>query len=109
VSEPLGHLPRPLGPVLYQRREARRRSAGVWGHWPVENKPRWSLDVIFREDAAQTGKGYAPCKPEYSAENGTCPPSGSPRPSGKKKMTGPQRRFTATMNPDYMFTVLFKK
>jgi hypothetical protein len=79
------------------------------GHWSIENKPRWSLDVIFREDAAQADKGHAPCEPEYPAENGTCPPSGSPRPSGKKKMTGPKRRFTAAMNPDYMSTVLFKK
>jgi hypothetical protein len=79
------------------------------GHWPVENKPRWSLDDIFREDAAQAGKGHAPCEPEYPAKNSACPPSGSPRPSGKKKMTGHKRRFTAAMNPDYMFTVLFKK
>jgi hypothetical protein len=27
-----------------------------------------------------------------------------PRLSGKKKMTGPKRRFAAAMNPDYMFT-----
>jgi hypothetical protein len=33
----------------------------------------------------------------------------NPRPSGKKKKTGPKRRFTAAMNPGYMVTVLFKK
>jgi hypothetical protein len=32
-----------------------------------------------------------------------------PRPSGKKKMTGPKRRFAASMNPEYMATVIFKK
>jgi hypothetical protein len=33
----------------------------------------------------------------------------TPRPEGKKKTTGPKRRFTASMNPGYMFTVLFGK
>jgi hypothetical protein len=28
--------------------------------------------------------------------------------SVEKKMTFPRRRFTAAMNPDYMFTVIFK-
>jgi predicted transposase YbfD/YdcC len=30
------------------------------GHWPIENKPPWSLDVLFREDGARVTKGHAP-------------------------------------------------
>ena len=40
----------------------------------------WSLDVVFREDAALVSRGH-----------------------------GPKKRFTAAMNPDYMFTVIFGK
>ena len=28
---------------------------------------------------------------------------------GRKQMSGPKKRFTAAMNPDYMFTVIFGK
>jgi hypothetical protein len=28
---------------------------------------------------------------------------------GKKQMSGPKKRFTAAMNPEYMFTVIFGK
>jgi hypothetical protein len=31
----------------------------------------------------------------------------NPRPSGKKKMTDPKQRFAASINPDYMSTVIF--
>jgi predicted transposase YbfD/YdcC len=30
------------------------------GHWSIENRLHWSLDVIFREDAALTAKDHAP-------------------------------------------------
>jgi hypothetical protein len=33
----------------------------------------------------------------------------SPRLSVKKKMTGPKRRFAASISPDYMPTVIFNK
>ena len=30
------------------------------GHWGVENKLHWSLDVIFHEDDSRIRKGHAP-------------------------------------------------
>jgi hypothetical protein len=33
----------------------------------------------------------------------------NPPHAGKKKKTGPKRRFTAALEPDYMFTILFGK
>lgn len=30
------------------------------GHWGIENKLHWSLDVVFREDDSRIRKGHAP-------------------------------------------------
>jgi predicted transposase YbfD/YdcC len=83
----------------------------IRGHWSIENKLHWSLDVVFREDASLTCKGNAPENLNIlrkialsllrAAEN--------PAFKGKKKMSGPKRRFLASMNPGYMFDVLFRK
>jgi hypothetical protein len=48
--------------------------------------------VVFREDAAQVSRGHGPEKVK-----------------GKKRKSGPKKRFTAAMNSDYMFTVIFGK
>lgn len=32
----------------------------VRGHWGIENKLHWTLDVTFREDANRIRKGFAP-------------------------------------------------
>jgi predicted transposase YbfD/YdcC len=83
----------------------------IRGHWSIENKLHWSLDMVFREDAAQSSKGNAPENLNIlrktalsllrAAEN--------PKYKGKKKMTGPKRRFLASMSPNFMFEVLFGK
>jgi hypothetical protein len=81
------------------------------GHWSIENNLHWSLDVIFREDAARAGKNHAP--ENLNILRKTAPAllraAPDPRPSGKKKMTGPKRRFATSINPDYMSSVIFKK
>ena len=65
--------------------------------------------MVFREDAALVSRGHGPenlhmlRKTALSLLRATP----SPRPMGKKQMTGPKKRFTAAMNPDYMFTVIF--
>jgi predicted transposase YbfD/YdcC len=83
----------------------------IRGHWSIENQLHWSLDVIFREDASLVSKGHA-------AENlnilrktalSLLRAAENPRKKGKRKMSGPKKRFTASMNPDYMFAVLFGK
>ena len=83
----------------------------IRGHWPIENRLHWSLDMIFREDACQAGKGHAPENLNIlrkmalsllrAAEN--------PRVQGNRKMSGPKKRFVASLNPNYMFTVFFGK
>jgi predicted transposase YbfD/YdcC len=83
----------------------------IRGHWSIENQLHWSLDVVFREDASLVSKGHAPENLNTlrkmalsllrAAEN--------PQEKGKKKMSGPKKRYAASMNPNYMFNVLFGK
>jgi predicted transposase YbfD/YdcC len=81
----------------------------IRGHWSIENRLHWSLDMIFREDAAQVSKGHAPENLNILRKMALSllRAGEDPRLIGKKKMSGPKRRFVASMNPDYMFTVLF--
>ena len=81
-------------------------------HWSIENKLHYSLDVIFGEDAAQVRKNHAPENLNIMRKIALSllRSASSPRPvKGKQKISGPKRRFTASMNPNYMFTVLFGK
>ncbi|MDR2483318.1 MAG: ISAs1 family transposase [Treponema sp.] len=32
----------------------------IRGHWPVENRLHWSLDVVFREDAERVSRRHEP-------------------------------------------------
>jgi predicted transposase YbfD/YdcC len=80
------------------------------GHWSIENRLHWCLDVVFREDASRVTKDHGPENLNILRKMALrlLRAAPDPRPSGKKrKMTGPKRRFTAAMNPGYMFTVLF--
>ena len=38
--------------------DARRMAAAIRGHWAVENKLHWQLDVSFREDERRIRKGH---------------------------------------------------
>jgi hypothetical protein len=69
------------------------------------------LDVLFGEDAARAAKDHAPENLNILRKMALSllRAAPTPRPVGKKKITGPKRRFTASMNPGYMFTVLFGK
>ena len=33
-------------------------AAAIRGHWVIENRPRWVLDVTFADDQSRTRKGY---------------------------------------------------
>jgi predicted transposase YbfD/YdcC len=39
---------------------ATRFAQAVRGHWGVENRLHWRLDVVFGEDASRIRKGHAP-------------------------------------------------
>ena len=81
----------------------------IRGHWSIENQLHWSLDVIFREDASLVSKGHAPENLNVLRKIALSllRASENPHEKGKKKMSGPKKRFAAAMNPNYMFKVLF--
>jgi predicted transposase YbfD/YdcC len=83
----------------------------IRGHWSIENRLHWSLDVVFGEDAAQAGMGHAPENLNILRKMALSLLRSAPDPRfmGKKKMTGPKKRFVASMRPGYMFSVLFGK
>jgi predicted transposase YbfD/YdcC len=83
----------------------------IRGHWSIENKLHWSLDVIFREDAAKVTKDQGPENLNIMRKMALSLLRAAPNPysNKKKKLSGPKKRFTAAMNPDYMLRVLFGK
>lgn len=46
--------------LLDQVRSPREVNALVRGHWGIENRVHWVLDVIFHEDASRIRTGDAP-------------------------------------------------
>ena len=71
----------------------------------------WSLDAVFREDAALVSWWHGPENLNMLRKTALSllRAAPNPRPTGKKRMSGPKKRFTAAMNHDYMFTVIFGK
>jgi len=45
--------------ILSKRMSARSFGAAVRGHWGIENRLHWQLDVTFGEDHCRTRKGHA--------------------------------------------------
>jgi predicted transposase YbfD/YdcC len=90
--------------------DARQMYERIRGHWSIENRLHWSLDVVFGEDACGVTKGHGPENLNTLRKLALSLLRAAPSPrSGKKKITGPKRQFIAAMNPDYLFTVLFEK
>jgi len=45
--------------ILSRKLSARRFAAGVRGHWSIENRLHWQLDVTFQEDQSRVRRGHA--------------------------------------------------
>lgn len=45
--------------ILSKKLSARRFGAAVRGHWSIENRLHWQLDVTFQEDQCRLRKGHA--------------------------------------------------
>jgi predicted transposase YbfD/YdcC len=80
------------------------------GHWSIENKLHGSLDVLFGEDAARVTRDHAPENVNILRKMALSLVRAAPLPEAHiTRMSGPKRRFAASMCADYMFTVLFGK
>jgi len=79
----------------------------IRGHWSIENRLHWSLDVLFREDASQVKKGNAPLnlnilrKIALSLLRKT--------PVSQKRFSTKRKIFKARVNPDFHLSVLFQE
>lgn len=73
----------------------------VRGHWGIENRLHWTLDVVFREDLARLRSGNAPANMAIIRHTALNLLSGA-RPTTSFK----NRRKKAGWNVDYLETVL---
>ena len=77
----------------------------IRGHWSIENRLHWSLDVTFGEDASQVKKGNAPLnlnilrKIALSRLRATA--------VTVKRFSTKRKIFKARINPDFHLSVLF--
>ncbi len=65
----------------------------IRGHWSIENRLHWVLDVVFGEDAAKVSKEHAPENLNVLRKIALSLLRAAPDPQdrGKKKMSGPKK------------------
>ncbi len=71
-------------------------------HWSIENQLHWCLDVIFREDAARTGKNNSPLNMNVLRKSALSLLNQAKYGRLSKK----RMRFKASLNPDVLLSVL---
>jgi predicted transposase YbfD/YdcC len=82
--------------------DAKRFAHAVRGHWAVENRLHWRLDVVFNDDASRIRKGNAPAI--MTAIRHLCMNLFEQEPS-KRRLS--QKRREAAWNDDYRAKVIF--
>ncbi len=82
--------------------DAKRFAHAVRGHWGVENRLHWRLDVVFNEDASRTRKGNAPAI--MTAIRHLCINLFEQEPSTRRLS---EKRREAAWNDDYRAKVIF--
>ena len=73
----------------------------VRGHWSIENKLHWHLDVTFKEDASRSRKGNAPENLNILRKIALQRVN-----LQKDKLSKKKRRFKAAMNTNYIKEIL---
>lgn len=82
--------------------DAKRFAHAVRGHWGIENRLHWRLDVVFDEDASRIRKGNAPAI--LTSIRHLCMNLFEHEPS---KLRLAQKRRKAAWNDDYRAKVVF--
>jgi predicted transposase YbfD/YdcC len=82
--------------------DAKQFAHAVRGHWSVENRLHWRLDVVFREDESRLRKGNAP--PIMTAIRHLCVNLFQKEPSN---LSLKKKRLKAAWNDDFRGKVLF--
>jgi len=77
----------------------------IRGHWSIENRLHWSLDVLFREDASQVKKGRAPLNLNILRKIALSLLRKAP--VSQKRFSTKRKIFKARVNPDFHLSVLF--
>ncbi|WP_152567907.1 ISAs1 family transposase, partial [Porphyromonas gulae] len=73
----------------------------IRGHWGIENRLHWHLDVTFREDACRARKDYSATNPNTLRKFALAIVSGH-----KDKLSLRKRLFKAALNIDYLKKLL---
>jgi predicted transposase YbfD/YdcC len=79
----------------------------IRGHWSIENRLHWSLDVLFREDASQVKKGRAPENLNILRKIALARLRATP--IAQKNFSTKRKSFKAAINPQFLLAVLFGK
>ncbi len=79
-----------------------RLADAVRGHWGIENKLHWILDVTFSEDASKKRKDNAPRNFSLIRKFAL----NLLKRDDTKGRTGPMKRIKAAINPGYLAEIL---
>jgi hypothetical protein len=79
----------------------------IRGHWSIENGLHWSLDVLFREDASQVRKDHGPENLNVLRKIALGRLRGTDVPN--RRVSTKMKIFKASVNPDFLLSVLFGK
>jgi len=79
----------------------------IRGHWSIENRLHWFLDVLFREDDSQVKKGNAPLNLNILRKIALSRLRATP--VAEKRFSTKRKVFKARVNPDFHFSVLFRE
>lgn len=89
--------------ILSQPMDARAFGSAVRGHWGIENKLHWSLDVTFREDGSRIRKESTP--DNFAVIRHICMNLLKQEKSFKRGLQG--KRYRAAMDTKYREKLLF--
>jgi predicted transposase YbfD/YdcC len=88
--------------ILSKKMSARRFATAVRGHWGIENRLHWQLDVTFGEDQSRIRRGHADAN--FSVLRRTA--LSMIKNNHSKKLGVKNKRLTAAWNEDYLLEIL---